>query len=193
MLKNKKIICITGPAGSGKTTLANYLKNRGFHVINVDSLGHKALNMAKDQIVRAFGDVLDPDGSINREKLKKQLKTHADWEKLERITHPIIRNLLIEEISKSAHNRIVIDAAIPFKLEIANLCDLFVKITAPENVLIQRLKKRGINNNSFIKDILERQRNEFRQSRNWDIILENTGDLNKFLTTAYILIEQKLN
>ena len=192
MLKNKKIICITGPAGSGKTTLANYLKNRGFHVIHVDLLGHKALNIAKDQIVRAFGTVLDLEGNIDRDRLKKQLNTHADWEKLEKITHPIIRNLLIEEILKSANNRIVIDAAIPFKLKIANLCDILVKITAPENVLAQKLKKRGMSD-SFIKDILERQKNEFSQSRNWDVILENSGDLKKFLATAYKLIKQKIN
>ncbi len=189
MGKDKKVICITGPAGAGKTTLTEYLKDKGYHIINVDSLGHKALEIVKESIIREFGDVLDAKGHIDRNRLKLHLSTPDDWEKLEKITHPVIRKLLKEEILESKSDKIIVDAAIPFKLKIDKLCDVIIKITAPSEILIHRLKERGMTE-SFIQEILRRQENEFKEPNHWDFVINNDGELQDFLKTALSIIEQ---
>ncbi len=183
--KDKKVICITGPAGSGKTTLSNLLKDKGYYVINVDTLGHRALDIAKKQITRTFGDVLDEDGKVMRDKLRKRLQSKEEWKKLEEITHPVIRKLLKDKIESTKSNKIIVDAAIPFTLKIEDLCDIIIKIDAPYEVLVKRLKGKGLES-KFIENILKKQEQEYRMC---DFIITNNGTLEDFLKKALHLLE----
>jgi dephospho-CoA kinase len=86
---------LTGGIASGKTTVAELLKTRGFEVLDADSLGHDLMQpgqAAYDDIVREFGNaVLGPDASVDRAKLGAIV--FADAEKraaLNRILHPRI-------------------------------------------------------------------------------------------------------
>ena len=57
---------LTGGLGSGKSTVAAFLRNRGAQVIEADELGRKMMEPGQQvysQIVTTFGpDVLNPDG-----------------------------------------------------------------------------------------------------------------------------------
>jgi len=189
--KNKLIICITGPAGSGKTTLSNYLKEKGFCVILVDELGHKALDMEKEQIEKVFGnDVIDEYNKVNRKALRKKLKTEKDWEKLEKITHTAIYKLLLKEIEKSEKRVCIVDAAILFTLGIDKLCNVIIKIESPTELLKERLKKRDMDD-EFIYEVLKKQKNEYK-GRPFDYTIYNQGALNDFLCASYSLIKKIL-
>lgn len=185
MQNNKKIICITGPAGSGKTTLCKLLQRKGYTVINVDELGHKALTIAKRDIVKEFGsNILDANGRISRAKLRSKLKSIDDIKRLEKITHPIIRKLLTKELTYLKDNKIIIDVAIPYTLKIQKECDLIIRITAPPNILKERLVKRGVEE-GFAEIILKKQETERGEA---DFVLENTSSLTEFLEKAVQLI-----
>lgn len=86
---------LTGGIASGKTAVAVMLRQRGYEVLDADSLGHELMRpgqAAYDDIVREFGrDVLSPDLSVDRAKLGAIV--FADAEKraaLNRILHPRI-------------------------------------------------------------------------------------------------------
>ena len=89
------IIGLTGGIGSGKSTVAALLAERGARVIDADRIGHEAYlpgTPGWDQIVAAFGrDVVAADGTIDRAALGRRV--FADREALEtlnRIVHPLI-------------------------------------------------------------------------------------------------------
>ena len=93
MQKFPNAYVITGSIASGKSTVVNLLKERGFSVIDADLIAHEQLEICKCEIVEAFGEqILDETGKIDRKKLgaivfnePKKLKN------LEQILHPKIK------------------------------------------------------------------------------------------------------
>jgi len=86
---------LTGGIASGKSAVAAMLRERGYDVLDADSLGHELMRpgqAAYDDIVREFGrDVLAADLSVDRAKLGAIV--FGDAEKrtaLNRILHPRI-------------------------------------------------------------------------------------------------------
>ena len=94
-----KIIGLTGGIGSGKSTVAQFLKELGAVVIDADKVGHEVLRSdagVKQEVVAAFGKgVLTPDGSISRTKLGRTVFTNPEsLPKLNMIMHPRIAALV---------------------------------------------------------------------------------------------------
>jgi dephospho-CoA kinase len=82
------IIGLTGGYCAGKNEAALCIEESGFRVIDVDKLGHKALELKTEALVRAFGrGILNPRGEIDRRALGAIV--FADPETLRR--HEFIR------------------------------------------------------------------------------------------------------
>ena len=70
MQKFPNAYVITGSIASGKSTVVNLLKERGFSVIDADLIAHEQLEICKCEIVKTFGEqILDEAGKIDRKKL----------------------------------------------------------------------------------------------------------------------------
>jgi dephospho-CoA kinase len=85
---------LTGGLGSGKSTVAAFLREFGAHVIESDALGRQMMEPGHEvynQIVRAFGpDVVSPDGRLNRPKLAEQAFRGGRLRELNSIVHPAV-------------------------------------------------------------------------------------------------------
>ncbi|HHW60715.1 MAG TPA: dephospho-CoA kinase, partial [Syntrophomonadaceae bacterium] len=68
-----KIIGLTGGIGSGKSSVAGALRERGALIIDADKVAHQIMEPGRPawhDIVQAFGkEILNEDQTINREKL----------------------------------------------------------------------------------------------------------------------------
>ena len=60
---------VVGKSCSGKDSAVRYLVRNGFYEINVDHLGHEALEVKKEELRAAFGDGIFTDGHVNRKIL----------------------------------------------------------------------------------------------------------------------------
>ena len=90
------IIGLTGGIASGKSTVANMLKNEGITVIDADLESRLAVEQgeeAYDHIVNHFSkSILLEDGSINRAKLGEIIfNIKEERMKLNEIVHPAVR------------------------------------------------------------------------------------------------------
>ena len=93
-----KVIGLTGGTGSGKSTVAAYLREKGCYIIDADKIsrtltakGGEALGPIKER----FGkEVFSDDGSLDRKKLGSIV--FADEKKL-RILEEITTNIVIEK------------------------------------------------------------------------------------------------
>lgn len=103
-MNNTVVAGLTGPIGSGKSTVSNILSKLGAKIIDADALAREVLLAdAKekygisvlDKIVETFGEqILDDQGELNRKKLAEIIFSRAELKKkLEAIIHPAIYKL----------------------------------------------------------------------------------------------------
>lgn len=137
------VIGVTGKYGAGKDEVTRILVAKGFSEINVDALGHRALEECKTEVIRAFGEhILSPEGHIDRRALGQLVfSCRARLKALEDIVHPRIKKLLNERLSQ-LWGHIVINAALLFKLGLEPLVDAVFIIRAPFYLRFKRARER---------------------------------------------------
>ena len=90
-----KIIGLTGPTGSGKSTVSRQAGALGFTVLDCDVIAHGVTGKDVDAIAalkKEFGNITAPDGSIDRKKLAaKAFSSDEATEKLNRTVLPLYR------------------------------------------------------------------------------------------------------
>ena len=106
------LIALTGGIGSGKSRAAAIFEEFGAHSISADRLARETLERGEDgynEVVAFFGDEILSEGQIDRQKLAKIVFNDADaLEKLESITHPLVRNKFISETRTLPENAVVV-------------------------------------------------------------------------------------
>lgn len=146
------LIGLTGNIGSGKSSAARQLAGLGAAVIHADSLGHDVLlprGPAYGPVLAAFGvDFLDSHGRIDRRKLGKYVfsdPTGQRLRRLEAITHPLIIRRIDEQLEifrQQGRELIVLEAALLFNTPLQERMDEIWVVTAPRDILLQRVMKR---------------------------------------------------
>ena len=148
------IIGLTGKSCAGKDTVAALLPKDRFAIIDVDALGHKALEENHEALRESFGDgIFRPDGSVDRKILGPMV--FADSSKLQTlndITHPWMRDEALREARSAEKNGFVavINAALLESMGFVHECDLIVLVIAPYDVREARaLKRDGMTKEKF--------------------------------------------
>ena len=86
---------LTGGIGSGKSTVARMLADRGAIVLDADALSRETTQVggaALPAIGREFGpDFLTPDGALDRDRMRQLVFSHPQARaRLEAIIHPLV-------------------------------------------------------------------------------------------------------
>ncbi len=84
------VLGITGKYCAGKSAVSEVLSAWGWHIIDVDRLGHHALIEKRDEVLQRFGRELDDGaGGIDRKRLGAIVfRNRTALRYLERIVHP---------------------------------------------------------------------------------------------------------
>lgn len=116
------IVGLTGSIGMGKSTIADMFKTLGIKVWNADDAVHemyKKNGAATALITEEFGNILDKNGGIDRQKLGKIVLANAEKLKiLENIVHPLVtkdRMDFIEQAKSNSEKYIIIDVPLLFE------------------------------------------------------------------------------
>ncbi len=133
------IVGITGKYCSGKNAVAAEFERRGYFHIEVDKLGHAALDLKKDEIEKAFGSSVISDGIVNRAAVGKIVfKSREMKHLLEKIVHPEMTQMVKKLIEEQKGKNILINAAILAQMGLHQLCDIVVWVKAP---LLKRVER----------------------------------------------------
>ena len=138
------IIGLTGMYCAGKNLVGSILEKRGLAVLDVDKLGHIAIENQKAAIFARFGeDIQNSDGSVNRRLLgKKVFGKEKELAALEAIVHPEANRLTMEWIEAENRKNCVINAALLHKSAVFRQLDGVILVNAPLFVRLIRAKKR---------------------------------------------------
>lgn len=175
---------LTGGIGSGKSTVASLLAQRGAVVVDADAIARELTapqGLAMPLIATTFGpDFMDATGALEREKMRRLAYADASARKrLESIIHPLVA-LKTQEQAAAAASRgcpcIVFD--IPLLVESSSwrqqLDQVLVVDCTPE-VQISRVMARSHLRRPEIETIIASQaRREYRLSAA-DSVLFNVG------------------
>ncbi|MCL2880384.1 MAG: dephospho-CoA kinase [Treponema sp.] len=135
----KKIIGLTGTYCTGKNHVAALLENRGLETLDLDILGHEALEREKTAVCARFGeDIINSKGMIDRRLLGE--KVFGDPEKLaalEAIVHPVVNQMTEQWISEQKTS-CVIHAALIHKSSVFKRLDFIIMVNAP---FVTRLRR----------------------------------------------------
>lgn len=146
-----KTVGLTGGIATGKSTVANLLRKRGFPVADADQFARDVVapgTAGLAEIVQAFGsEVCTPDGELDRAALRAIVLSDAAARKaLERITHPRIRQATVEWFSAQAERGApiaFIEAALLVETGAHALYPFLVVVTCDPATQRQRLMTRN--------------------------------------------------
>ena len=190
------IIGITGSIACGKSTVSNYLKSKGYIVIDADKIGHEALDddYVKEKLILAFGNEILDDNKINRQKLGELVfGNSSNLNVLNSIIHPEIRRRILEEIDKNNDQEFIfIDVALLFEAKFDDLVDKIIVVYVDKNTQLTRLMKR---NSISEKEALSRivsQMSPIEKAKLGDYTVNNNLDvINTYEQVDKVLSELK--
>ena len=184
------LIGLTGGYCAGKNAVAAILAKQGWTCIDVDRLGHEAVDQARDAILERFGStVLGPDGRIDRKAVARIVfSDSAALADQEAIIHPIATRLMEDSVATAdaearaagREPKTCVNAALLYRTQLASRCDAILEVRAP---LLARIRRAKTRDGVGAKVALERIR---RQRPLWSlraatgrpiIVLRNDGSL----------------
>lgn len=199
------VIGLTGGIGTGKSTVSQILKDRGFSVIDLDVISHEVIEFPSvvEKIVQNFGrEVLDEDEAgnctISREKLGKII--FADKEKrlaLNSIMHPEILKVMHKKIleCKSEKNKIIfVEVQLLFEVQWEKEFDYILLVAAKRDMQVRRVLERDKRSEEEAWNIINSQMSLDEKREKSDFVIENDGnmdDLNKKVDKFLKSLEQQ--
>lgn len=191
-----KIIGITGGIASGKSTVTNFLRQKGFEVVDADALVHqlqKPGGRLYQILVEHFGEkVLLEDGELNRPLLASLIFSNSEEREWSKQTQgQIIREELGSLRDKLAQTEDVFFMDIPllFEQDYASWFDEAWLVYVRRDIQLDRLMNR---------DQLSKESAETRLASQWPLeekkkfatyILDNNGSREQLLSQVVTLLE----
>lgn len=198
---------LTGGLGSGKSTVARYLRELGAEVLESDELGRALMEPGQPvyaEILRVFGpEVAGPDGRLNRAGLAELAFEGGRLQTLNSIVHPAVieaQQRWMENVFARDRTAVaVVVSALIFEVERDALAsgvkdsvmadwrrriDRVVVVTAPDDTKIARYVARlspgGVGSEAIEADARSRLAHQIpdaSKAARADYVIENTGDL----------------
>jgi dephospho-CoA kinase len=178
------LVGLTGGIGSGKTTVAALLAERGAVVIDADELARRAVDPGTpgfEAVLRAFGpEMATVDGGLDRQRLASVV--FADQEarrKLEAIVHPEVARLFLEAAEPYRDTKSVLVYVVPLLVEnnLEGMFDVVVVVTAEREARVARLAEaRGMTPDD-IRGRMDAQLPDERRLQVAHVVLPNDGSV----------------
>ena len=183
MSENVKLIGITGGIGSGKSVVGNYLREKGYTLVDADEVSREITAKGEpvlDRVREIFGDVVFmPDGSLDRGALGAIIFSDKEArDVVEKIFHEEIGNrikVLCDEAIERGAMKVFL--SIPLLYETGNdkrMDEIWV-VTAKEEIRIKRVKKRDGLSEYEIRLRMQAQMPEEERLNKGAVIIENNG------------------
>ena len=177
------LVGLTGNIGSGKSTVAQMLSERGATIIDADVLARRTVEAgtpAFAKIVARWGSsILAPDGHLDRAALRRVVfADHAQLEELNQIVHPEVERLrarLIDQAKRRGDRVVVCDIPLLFERHMTDRFDRILLVDSHRAIRLERLvKERGLRETEAMEMIAAQMPAELKRARA-DFIVENDG------------------
>lgn len=205
MIKQPKIIGLTGGIGSGKSTVAKAISELGIPVWCSDTAGrsvYKTNHLLRDWVTKKWGEELlvfdDKGNDIDIDRLSLSKIVFNDTKALSELSshiHPIVSELFGEWVYNLTQQPnppewVIKESAILFESGSHTTCDLVLNVETDESTRIKRIMLRDGVDEYSVRSRIDKQMSDSERRRlsDWtihnndgdDIMLQIEAFLNKF-------------
>ena len=177
------LVGLTGGIATGKSTVSEILARLGAVLVDADQLAREVVapgEPALAEVVREFGDVLRPDGTLDRKKLAAIVFAEPSRRKrLEAILHPAIRarfDARLDALTREGFEGIVVfDAPVMIESGGYKNMDRLIVVVTDEVIQRARLVARDADAADGERRIAS-QMPLAEKAKLADYVIDNTGD-----------------
>lgn len=174
------VLGLTGSIGMGKSTTARMFADEGLPVWDADATVHRLYQPgqpAAQAVKTLFADAIDPDGSVNRAKLRALIQTDPGaLDRLNAAVHPLVaadRARFLKDNEAAAI--VLLDVPLLFEIGLDTACDAVAVVSAPPEEQRRRVLDRGGMTEAEFQTILARQLPDAEKRARADYIIPTTS------------------
>ena len=197
-------IGLTGGIGSGKSTISALFETEGIPVIDADRISHNLVLPGKScfkKIISDFGSgMVQKDGSLDRAKLRKEVFANPNARtQLEAIMHPAVRAEMLTQANAVIAPYCILAIPLIIETQQQNIVDRILVVDVPEELQIERVKKRSKLPADEIEAIINAQVSRQERLQHAHDVIDNDGDITSLkqqvikLHTLYLSLSQLEN
>ncbi len=194
------VLGITGPIGSGKSTVSRYFGDREIVVLDADQISRDVTASEGDaiaEIEEEFGSkAINADRSLNRKYMADVVfKDNRKLDQLSSIIHKhvfIVMDKVLEEQKKLKTKLVVLDVPIPVNKGFVDHCDQIWAVTCEDHIRLQRLLDRGMSKEDALRRIAVQMTND-EYAALGDHVIDNSGTVDELNGKIEDLIKSELN
>ncbi|MFC2136090.1 dephospho-CoA kinase [Bacteroidota bacterium] len=182
-MDKKSKIAVTGGIGSGKSTVCDVFREKGYPVIVADDIAKEILvddENVKKKIVEEFGKDSYDSAGLNRKYLaEKVFQNPENVEKINLIVHPPtiqkINNLAREKLLNS--DMVFVESALIFEAKMWKEYNFTILVASEDENKIRRVVKRdNVDDDSIIKRLANQIPDKDKRNR-VDFVIENNSSI----------------
>jgi dephospho-CoA kinase len=186
------VVGLTGGIGTGKTTFAALLAERGAQIIDADLLGRDALlpgRPAWHSVVDQFGDDILAANSLDIDRKRLADVVFEDPDKLaalNAIVHPAIFKGIADRLEalQGTDEIVVLDVALLIETGLDSSVDVIVVVEAPDRDRIDRVARSREMSFGDVRARMAAQAHPRELRARADIVVVNSGSLEQLASEA---------
>ena len=195
------VVGVTGGIGTGKSTFAALLAERGAQVIDADALGRDALRPGQPawhSVVDQFGDEILTANSMEIDRRRLADEVFNDRDKLaalNAIVHPVIVRGIADRLEalRRTDEIVVLDAALIVELGVDDALDALIVVRAGRNLRRDRLSRSRSMSLVDIDARMAAQVGDQALLDKADIVVNNDGSIEDLAAEADRVWKELLN
>jgi dephospho-CoA kinase len=186
-----RVVVITGGIGAGKSTAAEFLRDKGAVTIDADRIATQVLEKGSPVLARVaeeFGpDVLLADGSLDRASLAREAFCSQErTDRLNAIVHPAVAREIgpaVADLRLLPDPPSVVVLEVPLLAEapvFAQIADVVLAIVAPQELRVQRAVASGFSEDDARRRLAV-QATDAERAALADVVIVNDTTKERFL------------
>lgn len=177
------LIGLTGGIGSGKSTVADMLREAGVDVIDADQLAREAVAPGseglRDVVARFGAGILDDQGALDRKKLGDVVFQDEEARRaLNAIVHPRVAALAaerVQELAAKGRARVVYEVPLLFENGLDAAMRATVVVYVDEDTQLRRLMARDGSGETAARARMSAQMSLEEKRRRASYVIDNRG------------------
>jgi dephospho-CoA kinase len=195
-----KLIGITGVIGSGKSTVAAFVRDLGYTVLSSDAIAKNLIDSNRDlqnRIIDTFGTQSFENGKYNSKYISSivfdpKVQEGKRLEELNNIIHPFVIDELAsqsDELFAKGELMVFNESALIFEAGLDDAYDYIINVNAKKELIIKRMKKRTGLSQEEIENRMKTQLSSEEKKRLSDFTIENNGSSDELRSSTKFIIE----